>query len=574
MADIKGSELDELVNVADDDLILAIDVDDTTMAASGTNKVAQKSNLLANLPDQTAAETISGEWTYSTFPITPSAAPDADYEMANKKYVDDNAGGGGGIKTATYVIAASDSPSSDGADYTCDGTDDEVQIQAAIDAIDTSGDPGIILFLPGTFNVQSTSINVKGGAPIEFIGSGRLATKLVLDGLSDEMFIWAEHTQSGVGFKNIYFDGQDVTQICIRPQSYVWRQGYVRDCWFEGWHGLTIGQATNPQDLEIVNNYFNDCGAIAYVGNDCVISGNRYGTNARYANNNIYGILTGNNCIVSDNIIYGQYNVMGNGAIVVNDECIVANNYIYDTDSAIILQGADCIVSGNRCEDCNDGVDANQNADYSTISGNLFHGGVGIRSYAERTTITGNLFRDCSTGIYFYSSPYIPIYCEISGNGFHNCTTLHNLIPSTHYGCNLRNNTVDEPFDDIVTRVMTNNSGDTVAQGDVVVYDYANGEGYFTTTTTEGDPKVVGMAQTSITNGSDGPIQIRGKTTKLKVDGTNNIATGDFLGTYTSAGIAKKAGAGDTAFAIAREAYNADDSNGVIDAILIEPRTA
>lgn len=35
----------------------------------------------------------SGNTTFSVFPITPSAAPDANYEVANKKYVDDNAGG-------------------------------------------------------------------------------------------------------------------------------------------------------------------------------------------------------------------------------------------------------------------------------------------------------------------------------------------------------------------------------------------------------------------------------------------------------------------------------------------------
>ncbi|KKK62876.1 hypothetical protein LCGC14_2999950, partial [marine sediment metagenome] len=34
----------------------------------------------------------SGNTTFSVFPITPSAAPDADYEVANKKYVDDGGG--------------------------------------------------------------------------------------------------------------------------------------------------------------------------------------------------------------------------------------------------------------------------------------------------------------------------------------------------------------------------------------------------------------------------------------------------------------------------------------------------
>lgn len=41
----------------------------------------------------------SGNTTFSVFPITPSAAPDADYEVANKKYVDDNIGGGSGSMT-------------------------------------------------------------------------------------------------------------------------------------------------------------------------------------------------------------------------------------------------------------------------------------------------------------------------------------------------------------------------------------------------------------------------------------------------------------------------------------------
>lgn len=39
------------------------------------------------------SQSIYGEKTFNTFPITPSAAPDADYEVANKKYVDDASGG-------------------------------------------------------------------------------------------------------------------------------------------------------------------------------------------------------------------------------------------------------------------------------------------------------------------------------------------------------------------------------------------------------------------------------------------------------------------------------------------------
>lgn len=40
----------------------------------------------------TATQTIGGVKTFSDFPVTPSAAPTTDYQVANKKYVDDNAG--------------------------------------------------------------------------------------------------------------------------------------------------------------------------------------------------------------------------------------------------------------------------------------------------------------------------------------------------------------------------------------------------------------------------------------------------------------------------------------------------
>lgn len=43
----------------------------------------------------TGDQTVAGVKTFSSFPITPSSAPTTDYQAANKKYVDDNVGGGG-----------------------------------------------------------------------------------------------------------------------------------------------------------------------------------------------------------------------------------------------------------------------------------------------------------------------------------------------------------------------------------------------------------------------------------------------------------------------------------------------
>ena len=50
-------------------------------------------------------ETIAGVKTFSSFPVTPSSAPTADYQVANKKYVDDNGG-------STTFTGLSDTPPS------------------------------------------------------------------------------------------------------------------------------------------------------------------------------------------------------------------------------------------------------------------------------------------------------------------------------------------------------------------------------------------------------------------------------------------------------------------------------
>ena len=47
--------------------------------------------LDTNTVNKSGNQTIAGIKTFSSFPITPSSAPSSDYQVANKKYVDDNA---------------------------------------------------------------------------------------------------------------------------------------------------------------------------------------------------------------------------------------------------------------------------------------------------------------------------------------------------------------------------------------------------------------------------------------------------------------------------------------------------
>jgi len=73
-------------------------------------------------------------------------------------------------KTATFVVAASDSTtqSKAQADYVCDGTDDQVEIQAAIDALPAGG--GVVKLLEGTFTNSDRILIDKAG--VSLVGSG------------------------------------------------------------------------------------------------------------------------------------------------------------------------------------------------------------------------------------------------------------------------------------------------------------------------------------------------------------------------------------------------------------------
>lgn len=63
------------------------------------------------------------------------------------------------LSTATLIIAASDSLHTERADYVCDGTDDDVQIQAAITALPASG--GKIVLLEGNYYPTSSNTLVE-----------------------------------------------------------------------------------------------------------------------------------------------------------------------------------------------------------------------------------------------------------------------------------------------------------------------------------------------------------------------------------------------------------------------------
>ena len=69
---------------------------DTTFYTNGANLSTgaltntHLTNAIESKVSVIDAETINGVKTFGSFPVTPSSAPTTDYQVANKKYVDDN----------------------------------------------------------------------------------------------------------------------------------------------------------------------------------------------------------------------------------------------------------------------------------------------------------------------------------------------------------------------------------------------------------------------------------------------------------------------------------------------------
>jgi len=116
-------------------------------------------------------------------------------------------------------------------------------------------------------------------------------------------------------------------------------------------------------------------------------------------------------------------------------------------------------------------------------------------------------------------------------------------------------------------RAMKNNSGGALAVGDCVILDTSDNTGQsVTTTTTEHHKLIFGIVTVGGNDQADVTVAVNGYAGDVaKVDGTDDIAVGDPLSTFSSAGILQKGTwAGGGIGAIALEAYSTDDSNGVI----------
>ena len=298
----------------------------------------------------------------------------------------------------------------------------------------------------------------------------------------------------------------------------------------------------------------------------CTVSGNHlYKINANNSSGTAKGIYIGSYGNASGNYLYeiGYVSAYRTYGIESGSYGVIAGNslnrigYAFsDSDTKVLILGSEGVISGNNIFNAQAGSGKYLYYIYigfdSNVNGNYI--------YNVDTTPTAYGVYIVGTGINVIGNKIVPT----------NITPIASSSVSNI--ANVSNNMGVDPLIETKLIYTKNTSGGEVLLGDIITIKAVAAGNEFTVTTTQGDDLVYGMVTSTIADNASGYIQTLGKTTVLKVDGTADIAIGDFIGTFTTAKIGMKATAGDMAFAIALEAYTTDDSAGVIDALIITPR--
>jgi len=469
-------------------------------------------------------------------------------------------------RTAVYVVCASNSKQKTHCDYLCDGTDDQVEIQAAIDALPSHG--GKVILMDGTYYITQ-SINLSSSVSLS--GQGASTVLYVPDNTNPSYLpIISLDAVSYCSISDLFINGNKNYQSSGREDG-IYINGGGRHKIVNTWIYYIYGAEGNgiyvdgaPYDILIQGNTFNH---IQDDGMDI-------------------------NGIVKSQIIGNHINDCGDNGIDTEgtEHTTFSGNVITDCGGnglELEQEGTNppltqyCAVTGNVIKNCgNDGIHV-RSGGYNTISGNtiLNSGRYGIYftkaggDNAEFNTVVGNLILESSSeGIY-----------EESGNADYNLFTGNYLKGNGGYE-EVINGLHSQSFNNFWAddyhyakverkiRMYHNYQTFDIPAHSIVIKEKSTGRAYaINTTAVKGDDLVLGVVIENISSNSDGFVMLEGQT-KLRVNGITDIQKGDFLGAYTEAGVACKAESGDMAIAIALADYTADDSNGLIDVLVCTPR--
>lgn len=177
--------------------------------------------------------------------------------------------GSAGAKTATFIVGPSSNSDSATYDYETDGTDDDVQIQAAIDALPTNG--GTVVLREGTYTLGVSVTSTNNGIRLLGMGAGTIITPKASFGTDGAL---VSLTGANVQVQNIKFDGLGRSAASGKINGLIVGDNcVVSDCQFVNLEGDVLGGPNGVGDDGVVENcYFSNWGTFG-PGADYAIAG-------------------------------------------------------------------------------------------------------------------------------------------------------------------------------------------------------------------------------------------------------------------------------------------------------------
>ena len=290
-------------------------------------------------------------------------------------------------RTCRFVIGTSTAGwTVDDCDYLCDGTADDVEINAAIQALPETG--GEILILDGTYIITASITVDKNGTTLRGNGTATILQRN-WDSSVEEGVIGITAANGGVTVQNIQINGKRYNYTDTRND------------------GIYITSDNNNIINNICNNNYGSGIYVAYSDNNTVtgnICNNNKSQGIEVSGSD--NIITGSIC--NDNFKYG-IDLSGPGNTVTGNVC---NN---NSDGIFSEHGNNTII-GNACNNNSNGIRL-LFADNSTVTGNTCNNNSGngiCLSNSDNNTVTGNTCIRGTGQASDYTSSQRTIYAESS----------------------------------------------------------------------------------------------------------------------------------------------------------------
>ena len=312
-------------------------------------------------------------------------------------------GAGPGKRTARFTVGTSAAGwTSADCDYLCDGTDDQSEINAAIQALSSTG--GEVVILDGTYNITAPIDMNKNNVKLSGNGNATVLKRM-----------WGSTLQEGVIEITGASGGCCVENLCVDGNRASYNS--INNC------GIYLSSGDNNNTIT-GNTFNNNSGNGIYLSgsNNNTITGNTFNNSNNNSGNGIYLSGSNNNTITGNTFNNSNNNIGESCGIYLSssDNNTIIGNTCYNGGYGICMKfgSNNNTITGNTCY--NNGYDGIYIiGDNNTITGNTcYNGGYGIGTGgSDNNTITGNT---CYNNVY-----------GIGLNGINNTITGNTCIRGT-----------------------------------------------------------------------------------------------------------------------------------------------